>query len=74
MDSRSRHRLHRRQNLQEALVVLNMAPRIEVDVEEAGVGAESTEGAMGAREVDALTMVVPTATVQVTSAEAILTT
>lgn len=55
-------------------MVLNMAPRIEVDVEEAGVGAESTEGAMGAREVDALTMVVPTATVQVTSAEAILTT
>ena len=74
MDSRSHHRLPRRQNLQEALVVLNMALRIEVDVEEAEVGAESTEGAMGVWEVDALTMVVPTATVQVTSAEGILTT
>lgn len=51
-----------------------MALRIEVDVEEAEVGAESTEGAMGVWEVDALTMVVPTATVQVTSAEGILTT
>lgn len=51
-----------------------MALRIEVDVEEAEVEAEPTEGAMGVREVDALTMVVPTATIQVTSAEATPTT
>ena len=55
-------------------MVLNMALRTEVDGEEAEVEAESTEEAMEPREAHALTIVVPAATAQVTSAEAMLTT
>ena len=74
MGSRSRRHLPRRQSLQEVLAVLNTALRTEVDGEEAEVEAESTEEAMEPREAHALTIVVPAATAQVTSAEAMLTT